>query len=783
MAAWLLLAWANLQLPIFAPAQEVLRADPEPAYRAGPWRALGPFALAGAPSAAFELAPERSLRDMRAGLPWPELDARYEGAGHVPIFWQDADLDAAAAAADAGLIHPRERAGLETGVIEPQRLLPLAAADESGSTIAAFFYRTVHARNAVSVPVQLRAEGGLRLWCNGALVAELQPGAPPMPAEVALAPGLNHLLVKTATAGDPWSFELRQTHPLTQARIDRAINDGVRYLMERQLPDGSWQEYAEYDPGTTALATYTLIKSGAPVDHASVQRGLAYLRAHPARQTYSLALTLMAVGAAGDPADDEWIVDMADELVSWQESSGMWGYPTGGDLSNTQYAALGLWAAAKRGYEAPQQTWRKLAAAVLDCREGTGRGGRGGAGGGARGAGFGYVIGAGGATPSMTAAGVGTLAICLDHLGGDAVATTRRVREAIAAGAEWLGAHCLLHPLAGDATAWTTYALYGLERAGALAHLERFGEHPWYPEGAEWFVDRQHVNGAWAPSETNVNTCFALLFLARATAKSAVTQREGGASDGRLLATSAADGPLLLRAALGEPVHLWIDATTPDFVHIARVVYWVRPPGGAWQRVDGGLTKRFDAQYSCDAPGRWVLRASAFCHDGSSFGSGTLEFGRDTGVDSARADLDSRAAEANLLPTGSPGARASSGEAAFACDGRYDSRWMCRADDVAPWIEVALERRVKARRIALCAAPWEPADPERRITPARVSLRVNGGAPRVVEIPEGLPGRVIVDLGEETLLRSVRIDILSLRGGALGAAQAGFGEIEAYSGG
>jgi len=769
MLAACLLAGAALQLPILRPAQEVLRGDPEPAFLAGDWQAAGPFTAAGAPSAAASLAPEQDLPALRNAEPWPALSRRYEGAGGLLVAWTALDAERAVRAAEAGLIHPRERIGLETGRLEPRVLLPAADAAEAGSQLAVYLYRTVHARADVKVPVLIQSSGGLRIWCNGQLAAELDASESRKPAELLLRKGFNHLLIKTVSAGGPWWLEIVQTHPLTQRRIDRAIRSGQQFLMERQLPDGSWSDYPDYGGGSTALAVYTLLKSGVAVEHASVRKGLAHLRRHPAQHTYSMALALLAVGAANQSGDEAWMQDMADELLRWQERGGMWGYPFGGDLSNTQYAALGLWAAEKRGIRVPQAAWTDLAQAVLSCSDKS------------KPPGFGYTPGSA-PTPSMTAAGIGTLAICLLHLEDKSGSLFKRAERAIAGGAEWLGDHCWMHPLQGDAEMWTLYMLYGMERAGALTGLEKFGSHPWYPEGAEWLLDRQRVTGGWGGGDADVNTSFAVLFLARATAKLAVTSGAHDAGAGRLFESSPDEGPLRLRVALTDPVSLWIDAGTPEFARIARVVYSLRAPGGEWKTVHGGSSKRFDAQTALDAPGVWQVRATAFRHDGTSFGSGTIEIGQESGMDAAQAERAAEAGEENLLQVAEPTARASSGYATYVSDGFYLTRWVCASDDEQPWVEITMGRRVKAQRIALCAAGWHPEDPPRRAGPARALVRVNGGPPLPVEIPDGLPGRVILELDAPTMISSIRVEIVAVRGGSLGSRAVGFSEIEAYAG-
>ena len=65
------------------------------------------------------------------------------------------------------------------------------------------------------------------------------------------------------------------------------------------------------------------------------------------------------------------------------------------------------------------------------------------------------------------------------------------------------------------------YFMYGLERAGMLYGTERMGKHWWYSEGAEELLRRQKPSGAWGggffPRQVVIDTCFAILFLRRAT--------------------------------------------------------------------------------------------------------------------------------------------------------------------------------------------------------------------------------------------------------------------------
>lgn len=79
------------------------------------------------------------------------------------------------------------------------------------------------------------------------------------------------------------------------------------------------------------------------------------------------------------------------------------------------------------------------------------------------------------------------------------------------------------------------YALFSIERAATVAGLNKLGDHDWYADGARWLIKAQSDDGGW-PEETvtksegqespeakrsrrDIATCFALLFLKRATSR------------------------------------------------------------------------------------------------------------------------------------------------------------------------------------------------------------------------------------------------------------------------
>ena len=115
------------------------------------------------------------------------------------------------------------------------------------------------------------------------------------------------------------------------------------------------------------------------------------------QSTYDAACLLLALVEHDAFGNHDWILELSDQLKGWQ-ANGAWGYPAGRDLSNTQFGALGLWAASRAGVKVDASVWEDLALAVLE-HEG-------------RKGGFSYGYEAPTPTASMTAAGLGTLALC-----------------------------------------------------------------------------------------------------------------------------------------------------------------------------------------------------------------------------------------------------------------------------------------------------------------------------------------------------------------------------------
>ena len=757
--------------------------------RLGEWRMLGPLPKS---SVTGLKSPGVLARDMHAGVPYSNLNKTHEGPEGMRIPWGQPDIVQHLAKQDALATNPRSRLGFDTGKLELASILPLVLADSDfAKNATAFLYLPVYANAENTIPVQCGGEGEISLWWNGKQLLsnkrtrQFSPSSHSLSLEVV--PGVNHLLVEVESNAVGWSFEMQSVRRIDNPRIHRAIDIGVQYLLDRQAIDGSWPAYSGYQNGVCALAIYTLVKSGVSPRHESVLKGLEHLRQQRGHHTYVIALELMAYQAGQDPQDQERIEELAEDLVDWQMGNGLWGYGAisggwHGDLSNAQYAALGLRAAAAAGVTIPDKTWRELSKATLGCFSGSTSGSSVVTGKQVRPGGFGYSINSGASvTPSMTAAGVGTLAICRSHLAsGQNGPLIQKLDRAILAGSAWLGQHWTLGT--GLPDTWNFYYIYGLERAGGLAETETFGDHEWYWEGASHLVDMQKDSGGWSDLDQPIPDCFALLFLRRATGKQAITNVTKG--NPFLLETDDANGKLHMRLSMRPPISLWIDATTDGFDDIQKVIYWMKPPTGEWNRVEESLTRRFAIQPPLAQPGEWAIRADAITKDGGMISSQTLEFSQQDGTTPERFAYVTEG-EYNKAPAGSPRVTASSSRqlhpARYLTDGRPETFWLCDSDDAAPFIDVRFKRPRKCETLKLVLAPVDPREfsPTPKIT--QLEIQIDNDKPRVISLPGDLQQKAVLEFEGTRKISRIRLRVLSLNEQRLGEnVSVGLAEIELY---
>ncbi|RMG08774.1 MAG: hypothetical protein D6731_21105 [Planctomycetota bacterium] len=276
------------------------------------------------------------------------------------------------------------------------------------------------------------------------------------------------------------------------------------------------------------------------------------------------------------PADDRELMERAARWLAAtrKRGEGWWSYfgdPEGkslghdgktvaarGDRSNSQFAVLALHAAAACGVQLPPEVWEEVLEEVLGSQQAKGPErslegslfGRGSplrddprdvsfepgqtiprdrraspAATGERrreqARGWGYSMRArpakGGATGSMTAAGVSSLAAAREALLAAGRLSPERAEESLARlrdGLAWLLERYDAGRNPGSAAHYYYYA-YSFEKAMDTTGVERLGPREWWRDFAAELLARQDAKGSW--EQNPVETSFALLVLNRAT--------------------------------------------------------------------------------------------------------------------------------------------------------------------------------------------------------------------------------------------------------------------------
>ncbi len=335
---------------------------------------------------------------------------------------------------------------------------------------------------------------------------------------------------------------------IDQAAVDRAIENGGKYLI-RRLKAGTINPAPRKDappggPGDEDLqkdeiVLYTLVYAGVDESEPEFAKLLKTVLESKIESVYRASLQAMALEAIDPWKYQGRIAQCGQFLIDNQCENGQWSYgkevpldawtaaepvtgtkqrphvvlkkrrsgPATGDNSNAQYALLGLRACMNAGVIVPAEAFAKAEKwwATTQNKDG----------------GWDYRMGRTRTEHSygaMTAGGAMALAICRFYL-------KKAVKgdPAVERGLAWLASNFSVtkHPKFDwkiPAHGWVHYWLYALERAAMLCEREKLGTHDWYAKGAQKLLDAQGSDGAWDGDRDKVtNTCFAILFLRRAT--------------------------------------------------------------------------------------------------------------------------------------------------------------------------------------------------------------------------------------------------------------------------
>lgn len=586
---------------------------------------------------------------------------------------------------------------------------------------------------------------------------------------------------------------------VSAAKVDEAIEKGVAWMLEHQGIDGSWlgPDATIYRAGMTGLSVYALLKCGLPREHPAIESAMAWIAKEKPTRTYDIGCVLMALAEYGDPGSKALVALLAQSLVRSMGGGpgvapGEWGYPgTHGnpagvhaDLSNTQYALLGLRAAVKAGEKVPQSVWATVIEWLTDRQESYG--------------GFGYAKGSR-ATASMTAAGSGCLLIAaheLAELTKSEDPSVLRARAGAKRGMGWLKEQWSVQQnIEGKFDAgksydrWLFYWLYGLERVGSLSGERLIGDHDWYQEGAAEILRRQNGDGHWnmgGYADQDTNTCFALLFLRRGSGVTQPAPRSG--------ANAGAAGAIQISASAEWPPALWVRAVSGGVAD--RVAQGEKVAGVRWF-VDGSevafvkptvsdvRADAFSTRWPTERNGRFKIKAVLEFEGAAGAATPEASVELPLTVDGAplkRHGEARRDAKANLLRGQQVTIAASSEKdghpAERTLDGRQTTSWLCVESDAQPTLTLRLSRPAQSSVLKL-GMPRHYTDGANAYSrPRSVQLKINNEQPLLVEFADDVQRKHAITF-PKTLVRTVKVTILSTYGGA--QRSTGWQEVELFS--
>jgi hypothetical protein len=328
--------------------------------------------------------------------------------------------------------------------------------------------------------------------------------------------------------------------------LEDAVRNGMAYLRAKT---GVFAKETKNDE----LLLWTYYQGGVPESDPEFQTALKAILEKKLEKTYNVSLQAMLLEDLDRVKHQKRLAQCAQFLLDNQCANGQWSYgdpsifveavvvppplakgkglrkvpltkkregPATGDNSNTMYALLGMRACNDAGIVLPATSvelaakwWRETQTRSPGIKA--------------------PAVGPEGwcygrhdhkAYGSMTAGGVGSLAICDYILGRD----WKKDRE-VACGMEWLAKNFSVAYNPGpyehanfeeNSQHQYYYYLYALERAAILTGTEQIGPHFWFAKGSQALIDAQRPDGSWKAAMGGselTDTCFAVLTLRKAT--------------------------------------------------------------------------------------------------------------------------------------------------------------------------------------------------------------------------------------------------------------------------
>jgi hypothetical protein len=572
-----------------------------------------------------------------------------------------------------------------------------------------------------------------------------------------------------------------------QVQISESVSRGVDFLLDEQLPDGSWDGWADkYPSGISSLCVFALLQSDVPNHHPAIIRALEYLRTVSPQHTYNTGFLLLALASTEDEQHQEWAKTLTNQLLDWQAPSGLWTYPGGAeDLSNTMIAVLGLDAASRMGVKVEDDVWLKALDGVelcigpeeyLNAKEKAANLIQG----------FSYTPRSA-SSGSMASAGITIHSICKEQLGKALSKRKRKFWEKQAQLAlAWINANWSLKTNPPNRS-WHFFHLWGYERIGAYLNIEKLGSHSWYNEGVSKLIGDQKSQGGWFTGRSSsgftvseqqsseLQTSLGLLFLNRATNR-AVT---GGALPSKSLSTP--EGEEVVLSATGDtPMTIWVSQS--DLPPTSAKFFVRRLGEKEWGLIteDTDTLRGFSTQHSFQNSGLWEIRCEIET-EGGVLKSSILKVKVQLVLDPSDLKV-AREAKLNLFQKFKKEITASSSRSGHephkAFDNLLGRAWVAAHDDSNPWIEVKIREPFRANKLLfLDAFPrrYGVDSPQLKL----LKITINGRKRYEVSMPEDRWKKGVLEFKSKKLIRTLRVELVGLEGNQPSALGSGLSEIEA----
>lgn len=296
---------------------------------------------------------------------------------------------------------------------------------------------------------------------------------------------------------------VRKEVTVTKEAIDAAVQNGSKFIKQ------SYRSGLKVD-GLNEMALFAMASCGVDSSDEDFAHLLKSIIDLPPTMVYQAAFRALALSKINPKSYQAQLGECRDYLIRSQLQSGGWTYAkvnsganATADMSNTTYAVLGLACCRKFMISVPDEVFERGRAFIFAVQNSDG--------------GWGYRTDHERESyESMTENAIGSL-----YAMGDVAGIMRTKANDFTHALKWLNDNFTVeeNKFSSYQEGRLYYHLFALERVGTLSAAEKIKDRNWFEDGAKFILETQNDDGSWDDgADTPVqNTCFALLFLKRAS--------------------------------------------------------------------------------------------------------------------------------------------------------------------------------------------------------------------------------------------------------------------------